>query len=377
MKTQTATHIRPTYCPPREAMSEEGAMQKSMRELAAMFPNKERVTFYDIPSHSHIKVGENVEMSILRIHHDTSGYIETMRKSTLDIYKGNLEGGQRNGYGEMFFTCGDIYKGFWEDDEFHGRGEFVEGKTGNKFVGDFKYGLPHGEGSKIFNDGGHRSCYEGEWKKGQRHGKGRMTYSDGGWYYGDWVEDKKHGKGAETIFKNALGCKKITYTGPYVEGKWEGENARLAYDGGKFPGYYYGAMRAGLKNGYGVEVHPKSNNKYSGEWENDHYHGKGLMEYALRRGDVVRGYYDGGWVQGKKNGYGVELYAKTGDKYTGNFTKDKRNGKGKIVYANGGYYDGGWRNGKKHGEGIECDEHGKKIATGYLFGIPLGPGTQV
>ena len=45
------------------------------------------------------------------------------------------------------------------------------------------------------------------------------------------------------------------------------------------------------------------------------------------------------------------MYA-NGDKYVGEFKKNKQHGKGVLFYANGDKYDGDWANNKKHGKGF-------------------------
>ena len=42
------------------------------------------------------------------------------------------------------------------------------------YKGQFKNGLPHGQGTYIWSNG---NKYEGEWKEGKRHGQGTMTYA--------------------------------------------------------------------------------------------------------------------------------------------------------------------------------------------------------
>ena len=62
-------------------------------------------------------------------------------------YHGNCNNGLANGYGVAIGK--DTYKG------------------------QFKNGLPHGEGTYIWANG---NKYEGKWKEGKRHGRGTMTY---------------------------------------------------------------------------------------------------------------------------------------------------------------------------------------------------------
>ena len=40
-----------------------------------------------------------------------------------------------------------------------------------------------------------------------------------------------------------------------------------------------------------------------------------------------------------------------GDKYVGQFSRNKRNGYGQYFFANGNIYDGNWSDGKQDGQG--------------------------
>ena len=45
-----------------------------------------------------------------------------------------------------------------------------------KYVGEYKDGKRHGQGTYTWFDGGK---YEGEWKDGEHHGQGTLTLPDG------------------------------------------------------------------------------------------------------------------------------------------------------------------------------------------------------
>ena len=61
-----------------------------------------------------------------------------------------------------------------------------------------------------------------------------------------------------------------------------------------------------------------------------------------------------------------------GDRYEGEFNKNKYSGKGKYFYHNGDRFEGQWLNDKKHGQGIYIYLNGDKITGNYLDGKPLG-----
>ena len=61
--------------------------------------------------------------------------------------------------------------------------------------------------------------------------------------------------------------------------------------------------------------------------------------------------YKGFWLNGKRNGYGIEKFI-NGNSYNGEFLDDKKHGNGKYVNAGTGTtYDGAWFNNKRHGIG--------------------------
>ena len=55
-------------------------------------------------------------------------------------------------------------------------------------------------------------------------------------------------------------------------------------------------------------------------------------------------------VNGLREGHGV-FHFNNGDKYEGNFSRNKFNGKGVYSWANGDYYDGEFVDGKISGNG--------------------------
>ncbi|MCR6721707.1 MAG: hypothetical protein NVV59_15795 [Chitinophagaceae bacterium] len=67
-------------------------------------------------------------------------------------------------------------------------------KGTDSYTGDFKSGLPHGQGKYEWANG---DWYQGEWEKGIRSGYGTMHYADKPSYdtlYGFWKKDKYVGK---------------------------------------------------------------------------------------------------------------------------------------------------------------------------------------
>ena len=75
-------------------------------------------------------------------------------KETEPVYKGDVKNGKPNGFGVMTFPWGD------------------------KYIGEWKEGKYHGQGTETYTDGGD-SMYVGEWKNGEYHGQGTYTFGKG------------------------------------------------------------------------------------------------------------------------------------------------------------------------------------------------------
>jgi hypothetical protein len=69
----------------------------------------------------------------------------------------------------------------------------VDLPDGSKYVGEFKDGKYHGQGSYLFSDG---RRYVGELKDGKRSGQGVFLLLDGTRYIGEYKDDKWNGVGA-------------------------------------------------------------------------------------------------------------------------------------------------------------------------------------
>ena len=85
---------------------------------------------------------------------------------------------------------GSRYVGEWKDGKKHGQGTYISGKgvgEGDKYVGEFKGGFKNGQGKYTFKDG---FGYEGEWKNGNENGMGNLTYPNGDKYIGEFKNGK-------------------------------------------------------------------------------------------------------------------------------------------------------------------------------------------
>jgi clan AA aspartic protease (TIGR02281 family) len=89
-----------------------------------------------------------------------------------------------------------------------------------------------------------------------------------------------------------------------------------------------------------------SGDKYVGEWTDDKVNGKGTYTYANGRS------YVGEFRDGEPNGQGTFTWP-DGSKYVGEWRAGTKHGKGTYTYPDGDSYVGEFRDGKRNGQGTE------------------------
>ena len=65
-----------------------------------------------------------------------------------------------------------------------------------EYVGEYKDGKKHGQGTYTWFDGG---IYVGKWKDGKEHGQGTYTSHVGTKYVGEWKDGMRSGQGTENL----------------------------------------------------------------------------------------------------------------------------------------------------------------------------------
>ena len=178
----------------------------------------------------------------------------------------------------------------------------------DRYIGDFKDGVPDGKGLHYYRTG---EKYEGYFKKGVREGKGVYYYKNGDRYEGDFKNNRIEGKG---ILYHINGDK---YEGEFKNDKPEGKGKTTMSNGDWYEGFH--------KNGI-----PE---------------GKGIAHYS--NGER----YEGDFKKGRSEGKG-KYYFNNGDRYEGEFKDDMMNGKGRLYHKNGDVYEGEFKNGLLEGKGI-------------------------
>nr|KJB40956.1 hypothetical protein B456_007G084700 [Gossypium raimondii] len=106
---------------------------------------------------------------------------------------------------------------------------------------------------------------------------------------------------------------------------------------------------------------------YEGEFHKGKCSGSGVYYYYLS------GRYEGDWVDGKYDGYGVETWAR-GSRYRGQYKQGLRHGFGVYRFYTGDVYAGEWSNGQGHGCGIHTCEDGSRYVGEFKCGVKHGLG---
>jgi len=92
---------------------------------------------------------------------------------------------QISGYGEMVYKDGDVYKGEWSQNKWHGKNAFIKYADGESYEGEVEYGEKKGYGVFKWSNG---VKYEGYWLNDNLHGEGVVDASEttGEIYFGPW-----------------------------------------------------------------------------------------------------------------------------------------------------------------------------------------------
>lgn len=204
----------------------------------------------------------------------------------------------------------------------NGYGTFVY-PNGDKYLGYFKAGQPHGQGILEFGNG---DKYLGSWENSFRQGQGKLIFFSGNEYIGGFLRNQFHGQG---IFRYANGDR---YEGEFFEGLFHGQGTLFRSDGSTLSGAWVRGMLPEAKG----EADRNCNLEFCQT-------GKGQYTY----GD--------------------------GSRYKGEFLNGLPEGMGVMDYANGDRYVGNWKQHAPHGEGTMYLRSGETIAAVWEYGKPKAP----
>lgn len=122
------------------------------------------------------------------------------------------------------------------------------------------------------------------------------------------------------------------YIGGWEKGKDEGGKSGRGFEMVPDNYIYEGEFVSGKREGYGVLNSLKGDN-YVGQWYQGLRHGKGRLE---EHSGVV---YDGHWKNGKKDGFGRLTFGGV-EEYEGSFEDGLKHGFGREIYKNRDSYKG-------------------------------------
>lgn len=253
------------------------------------------------------------------------------------------------GYKTEYYNNGDKYVGFFKDGKRHGEGSYYY-VNGNQFDGNWVNGIKNGAGVMRYNDG---TIFTGDWKDGLRHGVGvaekpngdtiiRCIYknnklfnillneSEKLMYVGQLLDDFYHGIGI-------LNTPKETYMGEWNEGDLDGFGT-LSCEGL----IYYGHFADDTFNGLGTLCY-QNGEGYHGQFKDGKLNGFGFMKYN------DGSFYIGYWKDNVRHGCG--LFKTNEYTYHGDFVNDKYQGEGFLLYERGKFYIGEFKNGYADGYG--------------------------
>ena len=179
-----------------------------------------------------------------------------------DRYKGEWKKNLMHGQGMYIFANGNRYQGAWKDGKKHGQGTFTY-EIGDKYIGEYKKNLMHGQGMYIWANG---DKYQGAWKDSKRHGPGIYLYLadnefKGDIYVGEYKFDVHNGQGTY-IFKD--GSK---YTGNWLDNNPNGQGIFIYTDGSKDVGEF----KNGLLNGFAIKYDAGGSITQEGIFKDDEF----------------------------------------------------------------------------------------------------------
>ena len=183
---------------------------------------------------------------------------------------------------------------------------------------------------------------------------------DNGTYTGEVLDGRPHGGGKMVYTDGSVYEGEWKNGSPHGHGKWRERNANNSN--------YEGDFVNGLFDGYGVKKWDCDNHYYKGEWKEGRSHGKGIC-------CAYNGTWDGEWVSGHINGNGT-FTSKQGWVFTGRAIEHwEIEGTGRITFSNGDVYVGevgssynSMGNLSMHGEGTYTYKDGSVYKGEFVYG---------
>ncbi len=155
-----------------------------------------------------------------------------------------LSGDCENGKGVMSWEDGTQYTGEFKDGLPHGEGTFEYPKGKTKEIGKTKGIKYKGKPMSLNLPMGQK--YTGEVKDGERHGKGTLVYRSGTKYTGEFENGVKQGQGV------LITSKDLKYEGEFQKGQPNGKG-QVTFPDGRI---YKGEIEENQITGKGVMIYP-------------------------------------------------------------------------------------------------------------------------
>lgn len=109
--------------------------------------------------------------------------LETLTWPNGDKYTGQTKNGIMHGQGTYFYAQGDRYSGEFRNGKPNGQGIFSYA-SGDVYTGQFCDDVMDGRGTYVYANG---DKYRGEFKNGRPHGNGSYTLPSGKEFTGNWA----------------------------------------------------------------------------------------------------------------------------------------------------------------------------------------------
>ena len=188
------------------------------------------------------------------------------------------------GYIVRWVDQGEAIGGCIEGDCENGIGTFLY-PEGEKYVGQWRDGVPHGRGVRFWPNG--KVGYEGEIRNGKWHGTGKLYFKNGKTHYeGEFRQKYYEGHG---ILYFESGEK--MYEGEFKESEYNGQGTLYRKNGSII---YKGELNFGEISGTGAMYDQEGRIIHQGQFERGKPHGQGIS-YG-KDGSVLR---KGRWYRGQ------------------------------------------------------------------------------
>jgi hypothetical protein len=202
--------------------------------------------------------------------------------------------------------------------------------------------------------------YKGQVNKfGEPHGFGEKFFKKGLKQKGYWKNGEMYGWGEEIDNQGNVSI------GPFYN------NEGITGKGEKFifkkKILYKGEFVKGEKSGMGEEN--SNEGKFVGNFYKNQKNGKGKMIYKIS-GDI----YEGDYKNNLFDGNGHYIWKSTGQEYKGEYKDGQMHGKGLFEWSEGEFYRGNFVNGKKEGDGELHMGNGRSFIGPFSNGRPNGIG---